>query len=153
HLLVEAKKFAFADRDRFIADPRLASVPVETLTSKEYAARVRAKIDASRASVHPRSVLASGSDTVYLCAADRDGNVVSFINSLFQPFGSRLVAPGTGVCLQDRGALFSLDPAHPNAIAPSKRPFHTIIPGMVLRDGRPLLAFGVMGGDFQPQGH
>ena len=153
HLFLEAKKYAFADRDRFIADPALTEVPVAKLLAPEYAARVRARIDPARASVHPPSVLAAGSDTIYLVTADRDGNVVSFINSLFNGFGSRVVVPGTGICLQDRGALYSLDPAHPNRIEGRKRPFHTIIPGMVMKDGRPYFAFGVMGGDFQPQGH
>ncbi len=153
HLFIEAKKFAFADRDRFIADPAHQKVPVETLLSKDYAARVRAKIDRARASEQPRSVLGGASDTVYLAAADHEGNMVSFINSLFHGFGSRLVVPGTGICLQNRGALFSLDPSHPNRVEPRKRPFHTIIPGMVMKGGRPYLAFGVMGGDFQPQGH
>ncbi len=153
HLFLEAKKFAFADRDRFIADPVLQKVPVETLLSKEYAARVRAKIEPARASKRPRSVLEGASDTVYLAAADGEGNMVSFINSLFHGFGSRLVVPGTGICLQNRGALFSLDGDHPNRVEPRKRPFHTIIPGMVLKGGRPYLVFGVMGGDFQPQGH
>ena len=153
HLLLEAKRFAFADRDRWIADPALQKVPVETLVSKEYAAKVRSRIDPDRASKSPESVLAAPSDTVYLCAADQEGNVVSLINSLFHGFGSRVLVPGTGICLQNRGALFSLDPSHPNRIEPRKRPFHTIIPGMVLKDGRPFFAFGVMGGDFQPQGH
>jgi gamma-glutamyltranspeptidase/glutathione hydrolase len=153
HLFLEAKKYAFADRDRLIADPNVRAVPVGTLISREYAERIRKRIDPKRASPRPESVLAGGSDTVYLTAADRQGNVVSFINSLFHAFGSRLVVPGTGICLQNRGALFSLDPGHPNRIEPAKRPFHTIIPAMVLKDDRPYFSFGVMGGDFQPQGH
>ncbi|MBI4582931.1 MAG: gamma-glutamyltransferase [Planctomycetes bacterium] len=153
HLFLEAKKFAWADRDRFIADPTFGQLPVERLLSKEYAARVRAKIDPRHASVRPRSVLEAGSDTVYLAAADGEGNMVSFINSLFHGFGSRLVVPETGICLQNRGALYSLDPNHLNRLEPSKRPFHTIIPGFVLKNGKPYMAFGVMGGDFQPQGH
>ncbi len=151
HLIVEAKKFAFADRDRFVADPE-GDLPVETLISKEYAARVRERIDPRRASRQPRSVLAAGSDTIYLTVADREGNLVSFINSIFHGFGSRIVVPGTGIILQNRGALFSLDTEHPNCIGPSKLPFHTIIPGFVLRDGKPYMSFGVMGGNFQPQG-
>ncbi len=153
HLVIEAKKFAFADRDRFIADPSTRPLPIDTLISKKYAARIRSRLDRDRSTVQPKSVLAESTDTVYLTTADREGNVVSFINSIFHGFGSHVVVPGTGICLQNRGALFSLDPEHLNRIEPSKRPFHTIIPGFVLKDGKPYMSFGVMGGDFQPQGH
>jgi gamma-glutamyltranspeptidase/glutathione hydrolase len=153
HLIVESKKLAFADRDTYVTDPTFRELPVATLISKEYAKKARGRIDANRAGEFRKSTLDTGSDTVYLCAADREGNVVSFINSLFNGFGSGLVVPGLGICLQDRGALFSLDERHLNRIEPSKRPLHTIIPAMVTRDGKPWLCYGVMGGDMQPQGH
>lgn len=153
HYLLEAKKLAFADRDTFIADPDRRPLPIETLISPGYAAKLRKRIDPARASVNPPSVLAESHDTVYLATADSEGNMVSFINSIFHGFGSHVVVPGTGICLQNRGALFSLDPDHLNRIEPSKLPFHTIIPGFVMRGGEPHMAFGVMGGDFQPQGH
>lgn len=153
HRFAEAKKLAFADRDTFVTDPDRRPLPIETLISKEYATRQRGRIDPDRAGTFPRSPLDTGHDTVYLCVADAEGNAVSFINSLFYGFGSGLVVPGTGICLQNRGALFSLEPGHRNRIEPSKRPLHTIIPAMVTRDGRPWFCFGVMGGDMQPQGH
>jgi gamma-glutamyltranspeptidase/glutathione hydrolase len=153
HLIVEAKKLAFADRDTFVTDPTFRQLPVATLISKEYAGKMRARIDRGRAGSYPRSTLDTGTDTIYLTAADGEGNVVSFINSLYYGFGSGLVVPGTGICLQNRGALFSLDPAHLNRIEPSKRPLHTIIPAMVTKDGKPYFSYGVMGGDMQPQGH
>lgn len=155
HHLIEAKKLAFADRARYYADPEFADVPVERLISKEYAAERRKLLDPRRAADivfagDPR--LAEG-DTIYLTAADRDRNMVSLIQSNYLGFGSGLVPDGCGFGLQDRGALFSLDPHHANAYAPGKRPFHTIIPGFVTKNGKPWLSFGVMGGDMQPQGH
>jgi gamma-glutamyltranspeptidase/glutathione hydrolase len=153
HLIVEAKKLAFLDRDSFVADPSFRELPVETLISEEYAVRQRSRIDSQRAGAYERPTLRMESDTVYLAAADGEGNAVSFINSLFHGFGSGLVVPGTGICLQNRGALFSLEPGHLNRIEPSKRPLHTIIPAMVTKEGRPWLCYGVMGGDMQPQGH
>jgi gamma-glutamyltranspeptidase/glutathione hydrolase len=164
HLLVEAKKIAFADRDAYLADP--ASVPAERLKrliSKEYAAGRRKEIDLARAGTYApmegrrsasgtRSPEAKG-DTVYLTAADRHGNVVSLIQSIFENFGAGIVAGETGIVLHNRGNLFSLDPSHPNVIAPGKRPLHTLVPALVFKDGRPWLSFGVMGGDMQPQGH
>jgi gamma-glutamyltranspeptidase/glutathione hydrolase len=153
HRFIEAKKLAFADRDAFVTDPARRAPPIETLVSKEYAARVRARIDPDRAQAFPKPTLDPGTDTVYLCVADGRGNVVSFINSLFHGFGSGLVVPGTGICLQNRGSSFSLEPDHRNRIEPSKRPLHTIIPAMVTRDGAPWFCYGVMGGDMQPQGH
>ena len=153
HLLLESKKLAFADRDRWVADPSFRELPLATLVSKEYAGKMRARIDPARAGSFPRSTLDLAAETTYLCAADRDGNAVSFINSLFHGFGSGLVVPGTGICLQNRGSLFSLEEGHLNRLEPSKRPLHTIIPAFVTRDGKPWLCYGVMGGDMQPQGH
>lgn len=153
HLMIEAKKLAFADRDAYIADPDKVTVPVSTLISKEYAAERRKLISEAHAMPSPRSRLWDTGDTVYLTVIDRDRNAVSFINSLFKSFGSGLVAGDTGIVLQNRGALFELDPAHPNVVAPRKRPFHTLIPGMALEGGKPVWSFGVMGGDNQPQGH
>jgi gamma-glutamyltranspeptidase / glutathione hydrolase len=153
HLRTEAIKLAFADRNRYIADPEYVPVPTRALLSKDYA-RDRAALIRERAltDVTPGG-LPVGSDTVYLTAADAEGNIVSLINSLFFPFGSGMVVGDTGIVLQNRGYGFSLDPRHPNCIAPRKRPFHTIIPAMLLQNGRPVVAFGVMGGDVQAQGH
>src|SRR5947199_4166934 len=153
HLLIEAKKLAFADRDAYIADPDKARIPVSRLISKEFAAERRKLIDKNHAMPNPKPGLPENGDTVYLTVVDKDRNAVSFINSLFEPFGSGLVAGDTGIVLQNRGALFALDSRHPNVIAPRKRPFHTLIPGMVMKNGAPFWSFGVMGGDNQPQGH
>jgi gamma-glutamyltranspeptidase/glutathione hydrolase len=154
HTLIEATKIAFADRNRYIADPAFATVPVKELLSKDYAARRRALIDPKKAIDAPAyGDIRTGSDTTYFTAVDKDGNAVSFINSLFSAFGSGIVAGETGIMLQNRGAGFSLDPNHPNRISPGKRPFHTIIPAMVFKDGALLMSYGVMGGDVQAQGH
>jgi gamma-glutamyltranspeptidase/glutathione hydrolase len=153
HLLIETKKLAFADRDAYIADPDKSDVPTARLISKEYAAERRQLISPTRAAPSFRPGLPENGDTVYLTVVDKDRNAVSFINSLFEGFGSGVVAGDTGVLLHNRGALFALDRRHPNAIAPRKRPFHTLIPGMVLKGGKPVFSFGVMGGDNQPQGH
>jgi gamma-glutamyltranspeptidase/glutathione hydrolase len=153
HLMIEAKKLAFADRDAYIADPDKVRVPVARLISKEFAAERRQLISRTHAMGSPRPGLRETGDTVYLTVVDADRNAVSFINSLFESFGSGLVAGDTGIVLHNRGALFDLDPKHPNAVAPRKRPFHTLIPGMVLKSGKPFFSFGVMGGDNQPQGH
>lgn len=154
HLLIEAKKLAFADLNRFVADPAFSKMPLETMISKEYASQLRKLININRAAREVKTpLMQEEGDTIYLTVVDKDRNCVSFINSLYDHFGSGLVVPGTGICLQNRGALFSLDPQHPNCIAPGKRPFHTIIPAMVLKDGKPFLCFGVMGGAMQPQGH
>ena len=165
HLLIEAVRIAFADRAAHIADP--GAVPpevVEHLVSKGYAAARRDEIEATRAAhAYPpwRGRVRAGAaspgvgsgDTVYLAAADRDGTVVSLIQSLFGAFGSGIVAGDTGIALQNRASLFSTDPSHPNCLGPGKRPFHTLIPACVLEAGRPSFVFGVMGGDMQPQGH
>lgn len=154
HHLVEAKKIAFEDRARFYADPEFADVPVAELISREYADRRRPLLDPHRAGEHfdagdPR---AGRGGTIYLAVGDAEGNLVSLIQSNYAGFGSGFVPDGLGFSFQNRGSGFSLDPAHPNAYAPGKRPFHTIIPGFVTREGRPYMAFGVMGGDMQPQG-
>ena len=160
HLLLEAKKIAFADLDAWLADPERAALPVETIISKDYAAEQRKRISREKAAGNVESgisaadqKLVSSGDTVYLTVVDRDRNMVSFINSLFHGFGSGVTVPGTGIVLQNRGALFSLERDHPNRIEPRKRPYHTIIPAMASKDGKPWMSFGVMGGDMQPQGH
>ncbi len=154
HLTVEAVKLAYADRDRWVADVEHAAVPVEDLLSKDYAQGRAALIDPGRAlKLAAPGKFRAGADTIYLTTADAEGNVVSLINSLFYPFGSGVVVEGTGIALQNRGYGFSMNPGHPNCISPGKRPFHTIIPAMLLRSGRPIVSFGVMGGDMQAQGH
>jgi len=154
HLRIEAVKLAFADRNRYIADPEHAAVPTAELLSKDYAHGRAALISPRKALKAPNpGVVKVGTDTVYLTTADRAGNVVSLINSLYFPFGSGMVAGDTGIVLQNRGYGFVTDPRHPNCVAPCKRPFHTIIPAMLCRDGRPVVSFGVMGGDIQAQGH
>src|SRR5580704_7355952 len=156
HVFIEAKKLAYADRAKYFADPAFAKLPVAELISKEYAARQRKRINAKRAasSVDPGDpLLAKGTDTIYLCVVDKDRNCCSFIQSNFAGFGSRLVPGKVGFVMQNRGSQFSLDPKHLNTLEPHKRPFHTIIPAMVTKDGKPWFCFGVMGGDMQPQGH
>ncbi len=165
HTLVEAKRIAFADRAAWLADGGAVPAGVlETLKSKEYAAARRKEIDPDKAAADYRAFEPAGTaprrepraargDTIYLTAADRDGNVVSLIQSIYESFGSGIVAGDTGIALHNRGSLFSLTPGHPNVLAPGKRPLHTLVPAMVLRDERPWLSFGVMGGDMQPQGH
>ena len=156
HALVEVKKLAYEDRARFYADPRFHRLDYRRFISPAYARKRLELFDSGRASRSlpagdPR--LAKG-DTVYLTVVDKDFNAVSLIQSNYVGFGSGMVPDGLGFCLQDRGALFNVqDPEHPNVLAPGKRPFHTIIPGFVTRDGKPVFSFGVMGGDMQPQGH
>ncbi|HXV73988.1 MAG TPA: gamma-glutamyltransferase, partial [Sphingomonadales bacterium] len=155
HVMAEAKKLVFADRARFYADPAFYRADVAPLLAKEYAAERRKLINMKKAMKHVEHgdpKLIEG-DTIYLAVADKDGMMVSLIQSNYRGMGSGLVPDGLGFMLQDRGALFSLDPSHPNAYAPGKRPFHTIIPAFVMQDGEPLLSFGVMGGGMQPQGH
>lgn len=154
HLMVEAKKLAFEDRVRFYADPDFNPAPIAELLSEEYNDRRRACISDNAAMLVSAGepVLQRG-DTVYLTTADADGNMVSLIQSIFHPFGSGVVVPGTGFALQNRGLLFSMDPSHANVYAPGKRPFQTIIPAFVMHQGKPHMSFGVMGGDMQPQGH
>jgi gamma-glutamyltranspeptidase/glutathione hydrolase len=155
HAFVEAKKLAFEDRARFYADMDFAKVPVKGLISKEYAAKRRALINPNRAArSYPAgdSILEQG-DTTYLTTADADGNMVSLIQSNYRGMGSGMTPGGLGFVLQDRGELFSLEEGHPNVYEPRKRPFHTIIPAFVTKDGKPWMSFGVMGGAMQPQGH
>jgi len=179
HLMIEAKKVAWADRAKFYADPEFVKIPLAGLLSKEYAAERRKLIDPNRAAktveagVPPANATISqptrlplqepvatpkrpppdDGDTIYMCTADDEGNMVSLIQSNYRGMGSGIVVPGLGFMFQDRGELFSMEPGHANAYAPGKRPFHTIIPGFVMRDGKPWEAFGVMGGGMQPQGH
>jgi gamma-glutamyltranspeptidase/glutathione hydrolase len=170
HLLVEAKRIGFADRSAYLAD--FDHVPphvLKALISKEYAATRRKEIDPARAASDYKPGTFAGTstspdpgayfddrdrgDTVYLAAADSKGNAISFINSLFGTFGSGVVVPGTGVVLHNRGSGFTLQPEHPNRLAPGKRPFHTLVPAFIMKDGKPLMPFGVMGGDNQAQAH
>lgn len=153
HHLVEAKKLAFADRDRYVSDPEFAKIPLERLLSKNYAAERRKLIDPKKAAAQVRPGTIESNDTVYLTVVDKDRNVVSFINSIFSAFGSGIVAGDTGICLQNRGAGFSLDPNSWNRVEPHKRPLHTIIPALVMKNGKPYFSYGIMGGDNQPQAH
>ncbi len=151
HLQIEALKLAFADGLRFVADPDFAPVPIEKLLSKSYAAQRRTLITDRALDPTPGEPPSGG--TVYLCTADSDGMMVSFIQSNYMGFGSGIVIPHTGIALQNRGACFSLDPQHPNVLEPGKRPYHTIIPGFLTKDRKAVGPFGVMGGFMQPQGH
>ncbi len=180
HAMIEAKKLAWADRAKFYADPEFATIPLAQLISKQYAAERRKLIDSNHAAkkVAPGSVEAGVSrtnptvngqdvrrphrqdaratddgDTIYMCTADDEGNMVSLIQSNYRGMGSGVVVPGLGFMFQDRGELFSMEQGRANVYAPGKRPFHTIIPGFVMKDGKPWEAFGVMGGGMQPQGH
>jgi gamma-glutamyltranspeptidase / glutathione hydrolase len=189
HVMIEAKKIAWADRAKFYADPEFAKIPLVGLLSKEYAAERRKLIDPNHAAKAVEAGNPNGSqassltcptdfqsvamkeqarrlfartgedaclpkgDTIYMCTADDEGNMVSLIQSNYRGMGSGIVVPGLGFMFQDRGELFSMEPGHANVYAPGKRPFHTIIPGFVMRDGKAWEAFGVMGGGMQPQGH
>jgi gamma-glutamyltranspeptidase/glutathione hydrolase len=155
HMMIEAKKIAWADRAKFYADPAFAKIPLAGLLSKSYAAERRNLIDPNHAAkkVQAGNPTLKQGDTIYMCTADDEGNMVSLIQSNYRGMGSGIVVPGLGFMFQDRGELFSMDPNHANVYAPNKRPFHTIIPGFVMKDGKPWEAFGVMGGGMQPQGH
>ncbi len=154
HHLIETKKLAYADLRRYVADPDFMDVSAEALLDDGYINTRRALVDPERAAERPDAGRAiTESETIYLSVADKDGNMVSFINSVFGYFGSGVVVPGTGLMLQNRGAGFTLEDGHPNQVAAGKRPFHTIIPGFVTKDGSPWMAFGLMGGSMQPQGH
>ncbi len=154
HLFIEAKKLAFEDRAVYYADMDFADVPLKQLISKDYARQRVKLINPKRAAqqVKPGRIKGS-SDTIYLTAADKDGNMVSLIQSIYYAWGSGYVPDNMGFCLQNRGQLFSLNPNHLNKLEPHKRPFHTIIPAFVTKNEKPVFSFGVMGGDFQPQGH
>jgi len=179
HVMIEAKKIAWADRAKFYADPEFAKIPLAGLLSKEYATERRKLIDPEHAvktveagvppantpilpptrlplqdpAVTPKRSPTDDGDTIYMCTADDEGNMVSLIQSNYRGMGSGIVVPEIGFMFQDRGELFSMEPGHANVYAPGKRPFHTIIPGFVMKDGKPWEAFGVMGGGMQPQGH
>lgn len=154
HVMVEAKRLAFADRARRYADPAFVKVPVERLISKAYADERRPLIHMDTTITDPLpGKMPESHDTIFLTTADKDGMMVALIQSNYRGMGSGLVPDGLGFILQDRGEMFALDAKHPNAYAPGKRPFHTIIPGFVTKDGKPFMSYGVMGGAMQPQGH
>ncbi len=154
HRLVEAKKLAFADLAQYIGEPDAMTIKATSLLSDDFIARRRAALDTTTASdqVDPGTP-ATASETIYLTVADKDGNMVSFINSLYSEFGSGVVVPGTGFALEDRGAGFTMKPGLANTVGPGKRPLHTLIPAFVTKDDQPYMSFGVMGGAMQPQGH
>lgn len=151
HRQIEAMKLAYADGKRYVSDPSAMRVTVEQLLSEQYAAQRRELIGSKAIEPEPGRPDIGG--TIYLCTADEEGNMVSFIQSIYHEFGSGIVVPGTGICLQNRGANFSLDPASENCLAPGKKSYHTIIPGFLSKDGQAIGPFGVMGGFMQPQGH
>jgi gamma-glutamyltranspeptidase/glutathione hydrolase len=154
HLEIEAAKLAYQDRNTYIADPAQTKIPIDQLLSDTHASELRSAIDMGKCMDQiPLFQLPIHADTVCLSVVDSDRNAVSLINSLFNAFGSGLTAPRSGVVLQNRGVAFSLDPDHPNCIAPNKRPLHTIIPAMTCRSGKPIMPFGVMGGQYQAMGH
>lgn len=152
HIVNEAKKIAFEDRAKYYADPDFAQIPVDVLISKEYAQQRAKEIDLNRAGTYPAGQISAG-ETIYMTAADKDGNMISLIQSNYRGMGSGMIPPKLGFTLQNRGELFSLTEGQNNTYAPGKRPFHTIIPAFVTKNGKPFMSFGVMGGDFQPQGH
>jgi len=153
HLFTEAKKLAFADRAKYYADPLFENIPVEELISKSYAKERIKLIDANKVTKTDEAGILKNGDTIYLTAADQYGNMISLIQSNYRGMGSGMVPPGLGFMLQDRGELFSLDKNHKNSLKGGKRPFHTIIPAFVTKDGKPFMSFGVMGGATQPQAH
>ena len=154
HFMIETKKLAYEDLRRYVADPEHMTTPVEELLSREYLSRRRELVDPRRATEREEPASASlVSETICLSVADQRGNMVSLINSVYNSFGSGIVIPGTGVILQNRGAGFTLEAGHPNRAAAGKRPFHTILPGFVTKHDEPYMAFGLMGGAMQPQGH
>ncbi len=155
HAMIEAKRLAYEDLAKYFGDPDFVKIPVKALISADYAKARRAQIhlDHANPNIGPGEAKLVRGDTTYLTVADKDGMMVSLIQSNYADLGSGLVADGLGFMFHDRGALFSLDPQSPNVYAPGKRPFNTIIPGFVLKDGEPWLSFGLMGGDMQPQGH
>lgn len=155
HLMIEAKKLAYADRARYYADPAFVDVPSAELISENYAKKQNARIDKNRAAIDipPGDPRPGQADTIYLCVVDKDRNCCSLIQSNYHGFGSGIVPDDVGFVIQDRGALFALQDDHPNRLEPGKRPFHTIIPALVTHEDLPVLVFGLMGGDMQAQGH
>lgn len=153
HLFTEAKKLVFEDRAKYYTDPEFAKIPLKQLISKEYAQKRRELINPNRANYNYQAGDNFAQETIYLCTADKSGNMVSFIQSNYRGMGSGVIPDGLGFMLQNRGELFSLQEGHNNIYAPQKRPFHTIIPAFLTKNAKPLMAFGVMGGDFQPLGH
>ena len=153
HLEAEATKIAFHHRNKYLGDPKFSKVPLEKLLSKDYAKELSKKINfkepIKQVDILP---IENHKDTVYISVVDKDRNCVSFINSIFHPFGSGIVCPRSGVLLHNRGASFNLDKGHPNFYEPNKRPMHTIIPGLLLKDNSPVMPFGVMGAHYQPVG-
>ncbi|MEK9774830.1 MAG: gamma-glutamyltransferase family protein, partial [Quisquiliibacterium sp.] len=152
HLQIEAMRLAFADAHAHVTDPQHMRVTPGAMLDQAYLAKRAAMVDPQRAGTYPAGDPPKGG-TVYLCTADAKGQMVSLIQSNFKGFGSGVVVPGTGISLQNRGMGFSLQPGHPNYVGPRKRPYHTIIPAFISKQGRPVMAFGVMGGNMQPQGH
>ena len=152
HRHLEAARLVYRDRDAFLADPKQVDVPVEHLLSDSYISALRGLIQDDRALDTLPPAGHAHKDTVYITVVDKDGNCCSFINSIFQSFGSGIVAGNTGVVMHNRGFSFSTKPGHPNQVAPRKRPMHTIIPAMAFKDGLPRFVFGVMGGQYQPMG-
>ncbi len=153
HLFTEAKKLAYEDRAKYFADMNFADVPVEELISKRYALERNKLINLKKASTSYSSGIFEDGDTIYMTVADKDGNMVSLIQSNYRGMGSGMVPPNLGFMLQDRGEMFSLDPGHRNSLEGGKRPFHTIIPAFITKDDKPFISFGLMGGGMQPQGH
>jgi len=153
HLFTEAKKIAYEDRAKYYADPKFNDIPTELLISKEYALERKKLLNTKKASKQISAGLLEDGDTIYLTVADKDGNMVSLIQSNYRGMGSGMVPKNLGFMLQDRGEMFSLDPLHLNALQGGKRPFHTIIPAFVTKDNKPFISFGLMGGAMQPQGH
>lgn len=152
HYFIEAKKLAFEDRAKYYADPAFNNLPIEQLISKEYARERKALISERSARTYDAGKLEQG-NTIYMTVADKDGNMVSLIQSNYRGMGSGMIPPDLGFMLQDRGELFSMEKGHYNALEPNKRPFHTIIPAFITKDGKPWVSFGLMGGAMQPQGH
>ena len=153
HLFTEAKKLAYEDRAKYYADMSFADVPVKELISKEYALTRNKLINPKKAATTYDSGIFEDGDTIYMTVADKDGNMVSLIQSNYRGMGSGMVPPNLGFMLQDRGEMFSLDPEHRNSLVGGKRPFHTIIPAFITKDDKPFISFGLMGGGMQPQGH
>lgn len=150
HVIIEATKQAFADRDKYLTDPEFSDIPLDYLLSKDHGKDQAKRISMEEAAIKVEPLDPKG-DTIWLGVVDKDGNAVSLIQSIYHDFGSGIVPKGTGVILQNRGSFFSLDPNHVNALMPHKRTFHTLNPAMMLKNGKPYLVYGTMGGEGQPQ--